>query len=214
MIIGPHPPIELPPIAFILGAGAMFGAMIATWTIESLVRRHRLRDLEAAPGPEPEAALHYGTGRYLRYRGRHWPPPHVAIFLLVLIAWNGRIDLLDKWAFLPLTLLALPSLWWEIGRIRRFVTVTPAIAVFPHGLFLAGWRGPALLPWREVGSVATDPFDADGYLGTEEEVILWVEAKNGRKWRFTSRHFPDEARGAFAALAALAERHRAALASL
>lgn len=99
-----------------------------------------------------------------------------------------------------LAALTLPGAWNDLHDIARDLTVRPVIAAYEEGLSLSNWRRILFLPWSEVADVYTDPPEAGGYVPTEQNVILYVEAKDGRSWRFSRFDFAEDAATQFAEL--------------
>lgn len=185
--------------AFLAGIGVALA-------VDRLVRRvcaQRLRNLKAEAPRGALMALHFGENPTRGSSSASTPGIPILAMCALLVLRPG----LESWEYYLwggfALLLGLPGAWLELGDYARELTVGPAIVAREEGLYLNGWRGTAFLPWAEVELVYTDPPDTEGYVADETRVMLHVESRGGRSWRYSSRDFPLRTAAEFAKLVGL-----------
>jgi len=187
------------PVNLLIGAAAGVAAL-AYIVFAAVHGRGRTRRLEA-PGPSPDAAIHYEHGDLSM--GRKLLPAFVALAFWWLGMWDmqrGEFDL-GK-----LALFGLPTLVLLLLAERRRFRVRPAVALYGHGILVDSWRGETLVPWTDVAYVETDPAVSTGYQ-TNRHLRLKIGRKDGREWRYSERHFGDEASSQFDMVVGRAQRY-------
>ena len=184
--------------------GAVVG--LAVWPLCQIVagrwRARRLRDLAQEPPPrEAELEVEYGENAYRRSR----KGGGISIIAMAMtIMAHPETEWGECYIWGGLALVSIPSFRFDLHNLARKLTVKPVIGVHRDGLSLSNWRRTLFLPWQEVALVYTDPPDSDGYIAPEEEVVLTIESKTGRRWRYTSRDFAEGTPADFAELVGLA----------
>lgn len=187
------------PVNLLIGVGAGVAAF-AYILIAALRSRDQVRRLEA-PGPSPEAAIHYEYGGLSKEQAV--VPALLAVALWLFGVWDasrGAFDL-EK-----LAVNVAPTLILFLLFVRRRYRVRPAVAVYRQGLLLDSWRGETMVPWEDVVYIETDPAESTGYQSKPHHRLL-VGRKDGRKWRYSEHDFGDEAPIQFETIIGLARRH-------
>jgi hypothetical protein len=187
--------------------GIAFAAGLAFWLLCSFLagrlRARRRREREAEPPREALLALHYGENAHRSSRNRPVGGlPFIAMSLAVVL--QRGTEPWQYWLWGGFALLNLPGAWNDLHDYARSITLRPVIAAHDEGLYLSNWRRTSFLPWAEIDLVYTDPPESGGYVAAEQKIVLHVESKRGRKWRFSSRDFAADAPAEFAGLVALA----------
>jgi hypothetical protein len=167
------------------------------------IRVRRERDLAAEAPRQPLLAFFYGENAHRRSRNRAGGGLPVVLGAPVFFA-EGVAERFEIYLVGGLAALTLPAAWNDLHDIGRGLTVGPVVAAYEEGLSLSGWRRTTFLRWAEVAAVYTDPPQADGYVAEEANVILYVEAKDGRSWRFSRFDFEEGAATQFAEMVAIA----------
>lgn len=186
-------------LGFAVGLGVWLFCELLVWRW----RARRLRDLAAAPPRQSELELAYGESAHRRSRSR----PVGGIFILaaaVAIAGHPGTESWGYYVWGGLALLFLPAARNDLHDFARKLTVRPVISARREGLHLSSWRRTVFLPWQEVGLVYTEPPDSGGYIAPEQKVVLHIESKAGRRWRYSSHDFAEGSPTDFARLVELA----------
>lgn len=185
-------------IGFAVGLGVWLFSELLVWRW----RARRLRELADAPPRQSELELPYGDNAHRR-RSRNVG----GIFFLAAAAAIALQPETESWGYYiwgGLALISLPAVRNDLHDFARKLTVKPVISAQREGLYLSSWRRTTFRPWREVGLVYTEPPDSDGYIAPEQKVVLHIESKAGRRWRYSSRDFAEGSPTDFARLVELA----------
>ena len=188
------------PVNLLIGVGA--GALAFAYLAFAATRGRPSARLIEAPGPLPEAAIHYDYGNRMGHDRKLWPAL-VAILFWLAGTWDA-----DRGAF-DLSMLAfagLPTLVALLIAERKRLRTRPAIALYRHGILLDSWRGETLVPWKDIAYVDTDPPESTGYQA-HTHLRLLIARKDGRRWSYSERDFGDEAPGRFETIVEGARRH-------
>lgn len=184
-------------IGIAVGLGVWLFSELLVWRW----RARRLRDHADAPPRQAELELPYGENPHRRSRNVG------GIFILAAAAAIVAQPETEWWGYYiwgGAALLFVPAAWNDLRDFARKLTVKPVISAQREGLYLSSWRRTIFLPWQEVGLVYTEPPDSDGYIAPEQKVVLHIESKTGRRWRYSSRDFAEGSPTDFARLAELA----------
>lgn len=188
------------PVNLLIGAGA--GALAFAYLAFAAAHgRASTRRLEA-PGPLPEAAIHYEYRHQVGRERKLWPA------LVAIIFWLAGTWDTQRGAFVlgMLAFAGTPTLVFLLLAERRRLRARPAVALYPHGILLDSWRGETTAPWKDVAYVETDPAESTGYR-PNSNLRLLIGRKDGRQWRYSERDFGDEAPGRFETIVELARKH-------
>ncbi len=187
------------PVNFMIGAGA--GVAAFAYILFAAFRgRDQTRRLEA-PGPSPEAAIHYEYGGLSKEQAV--VPALLAVALWLFGVWDAQRGAFD---LEKLAVNVAPTLVMFLLFVRRRYRAQPAVAVYQQGLLLDSWRGGTMVPWEDVAYIETDPAESTGYR-PNTHLRLLVGRRDGRKWRYSEQDFGDDAPGQFETIIALARRH-------
>jgi hypothetical protein len=187
------------PVNLLIGAAAGVAAL-AYIVFAAAYGRSRVRMLQA-PGPLPDAAIHYEYGGLSK--GQKLLPAFVAVAFWWLGMWDMQRGVFD---LRELAFIGLPTLALLLLAERRRLRVRPAVALHSHGILLDSWRGETLVPWTDVAYVETDPAVSTGYQ-TNTHLRLKIGRKDGREWRYSERDFGDEASSQFDMVVGRAQRY-------
>lgn len=186
-------------IAFAGGLAFWVACQAVVW----MLRARRRRSLEASAPRVPLFAFSYGSNHRRNSRNRAVGGVPGLFAAATLFALGARAGF-ELGVAAAVALLSLPGLYNDLHDFARQLTVLPVVAAHEEGLYLSSWRGTTFLPWSALDAVYTDPPDTAGYVATEENAWLHVDARDGRAWRFSRWDFDEGAPAAFAALTAFA----------
>jgi hypothetical protein len=188
------------PVNLLIGAGA--GALAFAYLAFAAAHgRASTRWLEA-PGPLPEAAIHYEYRDQVGREQKLWPAL-VAILFWLAGTWDTRRGAFDLW---QLAFAGTPTLVFLLLAERRRLRARPAVALYAHGILLDSWRSETTIPWKDIAYVETDPAESTGYR-PNSDLRLLIGRKDGRQWRYCERDFGDEAPSRFETIVKRARQH-------